>query len=154
MEHRYFPVFIPTEGKRVLTVGGGKIAARRIRTLMEFNFSVVCVSPAAEQSILELAEAGKLTYIKDSYDKKYLKDCAMVLACTDKREVNRQAGLDAREAGLFVSVCDCREECNFYFPAVAAGEEVTAGICGSGSDHHATRRAAAAVRELIKGKAY
>lgn len=154
MEHRFFPVFVPPEGKKVLVIGGGSIAERRIRTLMKFDFTVVCVSPSAVAEISELAEQGKLTYIRDNYDKKYLKDCYMVLACTDRRQVNRQAGLDAREKNMLVSVCDSREECNFYFPAIAAGEEVTAGIVGSGRDHHATRRAAAAVRKVIEGKAY
>lgn len=154
MKNRYFPLFVSSEGKEVLVIGGGKIAERRIGTLTEFDFQITVVSPALTEKLADLAETGRIVWIADSYDKKYMKDCFMVLVCTCDRKVNRRAGLDAKEKEIPVSVCDRKEECTFYFPAVAAGEEVTAGIAGTGNDHGAVRRAAAKVREIIKGKAY
>ena len=41
----YFPLFVNLEGRRVLVVGGGKIAARRIRTLLEFGCEITVVAP-------------------------------------------------------------------------------------------------------------
>lgn len=154
MDNRYFPVFVPSAGKDVLVIGGGSIASRRVGSLLCFDFAVTVVSPAVTEKLAALAKAGKIRWIRDLYDKCYLENPYMVLACTDQREVNRQVGLDAKEKSILVSVCDCREECTFYFPAIAAGEEVTAGIAGTGADHSAVRRAAAKVREVIERKAY
>lgn len=154
MKNRFFPLFVSSEGKEVLVIGGGKIAERRIGTLMDFDFRVAVVSPELTEKLAALSKEGRINWISDFYDRSYMKDCFMVLACTCDREVNRRAGLDAKERGIPVSVCDRKEECTFYFPAVAAGEEVTAGIAGTGTDHGAVRRAAAEVRKIIKGKAY
>lgn len=154
MENRYFPVFVPSAGKKAVVFGGGSIAARRVKTLAEFDFEVNVVSPRHLSEIEKLAEAGAVTLTKDIYRETYLKDCYMALACTDDRQTNRQIGIDAKARGIQVTVCDNRAECTFYFPAVAVNEEVTAGICGSGEDHARTRKAAAKVREIIEGKAY
>ncbi len=154
MKNRYFPVFVPSEGKKATVFGGGAIATRRVRTLMEFDFQVTVVAPLVSEQLKSLAAEGRINLITEPYQEKYLRDCYMVLACTDDRQVNRRIGACARERNILVSVCDNREECTFYFPAIAAGEEVTAGLVGSGADHKATRRAAKKVREIIERKAY
>lgn len=154
MEHRYFPVFVPAEGRKVVIFGGGSIATRRVKTLMEFDFDVTVVAPDVSETVASLAEEGRLTRIADCYAPDYLDGCYMAIACTDRREVNREIGLAAKERGILVSVCDNREECSFYFPAVAVNDEVTAGLAGDGSSHCVTREAAAAVRDIIKRKAY
>lgn len=154
MEHRYFPVFVPTEGRKVVVFGGGKIACRRVKTLMGFDFDVTVVAPEISEEIRTFGAAGRLRLVTDRYDPVYLEGCYMAVACTDQRQVNRVIGAAARARGCLVSVCDNREECNFYFPAVAANDEVTAGLAGDGSSHGVTRRAAAAVREIIERKAY
>lgn len=154
MEHRYFPVFVPTEGRKAVVFGGGSIASRRVKTLMEFEFEVTVVAPEVSEEIRAFGSSGRLRLVTDRYDPVYLDDCYMAIACTDQRQVNQAIGAAARERGCLVSVCDNREECNFYFPAVAVNDEVTAGLAGDGSSHGATRQAAAAVREIIERKAY
>ena len=154
MENRVFPVFVPSDGKKVIVFGGGKIASRRVRSLMEFDFDVTVVSSSITEEIRDFADAGRLTYIEGRYRPSYIDDQFMVIACTDDREVNRSIGFIAKEHGCLVSVCDSKEECNFFFPAIAVNDEVTAGIVGSGKTHHITKRAAAEVRKIIEGKAY
>jgi len=154
MENRYFPIFVPSAGRRVVIFGGGKIAERRVNTLMHFDFEVIVVSGSSTEQIESLAAEEKLTWIKDHYDEKYLDGCFLAIACTNHREVNHAVGIAAKKRGVPVSVCDNRQECTFYFPAVAVNEEITAGIAGSGENHHITRKAAAAVRKTIEGKAY
>ena len=53
-----------------------------------------------------------------------------------------------------MSVCDRREECTFFFPAVAVNDEVTVGIVGSGKTHRVTRKTAVRLREIVERKAY
>lgn len=154
MENRVFPVFVPSGGKRVIVFGGGKIASRRIKTLMEFDFDVTVVSSSITEEIKEFVREGRLAYIDDRFSASYIDGQFMVVACTSDRDANRSIGLAAKEQGCLVSVCDSREECNFFFPAIAVNDQVTAGIAGSGMTHHITRRAAAEVRKIIEGKAY
>lgn len=116
---------------------------------MKFDFSIRIVSPSLCTGLEKLAGSGKIEYIKDIYRKEYLSGCQLATACTDSRDVNREAGRDCREAGIPVSVCDCRNECTFYFPAIAADGDVVCGIAG-GEDHGKTRRIASEIREIVE----
>ncbi len=154
MKDRYFPLFVPAKGRKVIVFGGGNIATRRVLTLKKFDFSVTVVSPEFTDTLETLGKDGEITCIRDTYKPSYIDGQFMAIACTDERKTNRDIGICAKERGCLVSVCDSREECSFYFPAIAAGEEVTAGIAGDGSSHRVTKKAAAAVRKIIEGKEY
>ena len=82
---------------------------------MEFDFDVTVVSSSITEEIRDFADAGRLTYIEGRYRPSYIDDQFMVIACTDDREVNRSIGFIAKEHGCLVSVCDSKEECNFFF---------------------------------------
>ena len=71
----------------------------------------------------------------------------LVMAATNDRAVNHAAAQVCREWNIPISVADCKEECSFYFPAVAIKGSVVAGITASGTDHHLTRNMAQQVRE-------
>ena len=72
------------------------------------------------------------------------------MAATDSREVNHAVWAEARAGGVLVNVCDCPEECDFFFPALCRTETLSVGIAGDGSDHRRTARAAAAIRKTLE----
>lgn len=154
MENRNFPLFVPSDGRAVIVFGGGKIASRRVKSLMEFDFDVTVVSSSITEEIKGFVEDGRITWLKERYRAQHIHSQFMVLACTNDRETNRAIGEAAKGKNLLVSVCDSKEECNFFFPAIALNDEVTLGLVGSGKTHHITKRAAAEVRKIIEGKAY
>lgn len=154
MNKKYFPMFVDSEEKKVVVIGGGNIATRRIETLMNFKFSVSVIAPAVSHTIKELSVQGKLKVLIKDFDESDLKDAYMVLACTDDRNINEKIGNLCRRSEIPVSVCDCKEESSIWFPAVAASDQLTMGLVGEGSDHKTVKKAAAKLREIVKGKAY
>ena len=149
-EHNYFPLFFPSEGKKVLVAGGGRIAERRVRTLLQFRFSVTVASPSLTPGLQALCRAGAFCYRPGDYTAACLDGADLALACTDSPEANAAVCRDARARGILANRCDDRAACHFYFPAIAAGETVVAGLAGDGGDHGATRSAAERVREVLR----
>ena len=139
-----FPLFLDLSGKRVVLIGGGTIAARRIGTLRMFGCQIVVVSPE-----LKCSTEG-LTWLQRPYQNGDLEGACLAIAATNDRQVNHQVGLDAQAMGIPVSVADCEAECTFYFPAVCAGEDLIAGVVSTGKDHHKTARAAKAIRRALE----
>lgn len=139
-----FPLFVDLTGKRVVLVGGGTVASRRIETLRRFGCRIVVIAPE-----LKCGDAG-LTWLRRAYRPGDLEGAFLAVAATDDREVNRQVGREARDLGIPVSVADCQAECSFYFPAVCAGEDLVAGVVSSGTDHHKTARAAREIRKVLE----
>ena len=79
-------------------------------------------------------------------------DCALVVAATSDRAVNRRIGERCRERGIPVSVADAPEEGTFFFPALCEGERLVAGIVsrdGAHADHALVARAARDVRSIL-----
>lgn len=139
-----FPLFLDLSGKRVVLIGGGTIAARRIGTLRMFGCQIVVVSPDLKCSV------EGLTWLQRPYQAGDLEGACLAIAATNDRQVNHQVGLDAQAMGIPVSVADCEAECTFYFPAVCAGEDLIAGVVSTGKDHHKTARAAKAIRRALE----
>lgn len=144
-----FPLFIEVSGRRALVVGGGRVAARRISTLLGFDLTVEVVAPEVRPEIQELSAAGRLRWQARPFEPADLTGAVLATACTSSREVNHLVGQLARAQGIPVSVADCPEECSFFFPAVAQSEGLVAALVGDGRDHTRVARAARRVQEAL-----
>ena len=139
-----FPMFVSLEGKKIVVVGGGNIAQRRIGVLLEFGAQVIIVAPEV-QKVPEGA-----VWLQKPYETGDLKGAFFAVTATNNREVNHQVYLDAENMGIPVSVADCLKECTFFFPAICRGDNLIAGVVSDGTDHHKTARAARAIRSTLE----
>ena len=139
-----FPLFVDLTGKKVVLVGGGTIASRRIATLRLFGCEIEVIAPE-----LKCSPEG-LIWKQRAYRTGDLEGAYLAIAATDSREINHQVGVDAGNLGIPVSVADCEAECTFYFPAICAGENLIAGVVSGGKDHHRTARAAKVIRRALE----
>lgn len=146
MSEAYFPIFIDLSGKKIVIVGGGRIAARRAGVLSEFADDITVIAPEAADSIREMSEAGSVRWIREKYRREQILDADIVLACTDSEEVNGDIVAACRCLGILVNDCGRRERCDFYFPGVVKRGNVVVGVTASGTDHSQAR----AVREKIE----
>lgn len=133
---KYFPMFIDMKYKKILVVGGGKIAYRRVNTLLKFGGTVQVVAPEICEDLKNLKEDKLIEVISRGYVSDDIDGKDLVVTATNHREVNYLVGVDAKEAGAFVSVADCKEESNFYFPAVFEDEGVVGGLISKGGNNH------------------
>ena len=140
----HFPMFFDLTDRKVLVVGCGNIALRRISVLLSFGAKVTVVAPQMKEQ-----PAGAV-YIQRGYEEKDLTGCFFCVAATDDRRVNHQVYLDAKARGIPASIADCLEECSFFFPAICRGEDLVAGVVSDGTHHHKTARAARAIREALE----
>lgn len=127
---RYFPMFINLSDKKIVVVGGGNIATRRIRTLLQFTRNITAIAP---KSTMELQELGKTGYVnlitrpvkRSDFDMAY-----MVIAATNDWKLNDEIYRVCKEEGIYVNVADDKSKCDFYFPGIYMKDEVVIGITG------------------------
>lgn len=147
--HRRFPLFVSLCARKVLVVGAGAIAARRIGVLRAFGAQIVLVAPERQDSI----NTDGLTCVCRGYQKSDLDGVFLAVAATNDRSVNAQVAQDCREAGILCSIADCAAQSTFFFPAVCTGGKLTAGLVSDGTDHAMTARAAARIRAVLQEEA-
>ena len=139
---RYFPMFIDLSDKKIVVVGGGNIATRRIRTLLQFTRNITAIAP---KSTMELQELGKTGYVnlitrpvkRSDFDMAY-----MVIAATNDWKLNDEIYRVCKEEGIYVNVADDKSKCDFYFPGIYMKDEVVIGITASGLDHSRAKKSA------------
>ena len=147
-----FPIFIDLQDKLVTVVGSGRIAQRRIRTLLDYGAQIRIVSPRASSELCAeiKAQQHRLVLVERDYQAGDLKDALIAIAATSNRQINRQVAQDALKEKIFVSIADCKEESSFYFPAVWQGQRLSVGMVGDGQDHHYMKKSADKIRRLLK----
>lgn len=146
MEHPYFPMFIDIAGKKAAVIGGGKIALRRVNTLLRFGARVQVISPSLCDGLDSLRKEGRILAVIREYEKKDLEGADLVIAAANDHAVNRKVWEDCREKKIPVNTADDHTLCDFYFPSVVMTEDVVVAVSSGGKDPGLVK----AVREKIE----
>lgn len=142
-----FPLFLNIVDKQILVVGAGHIGARRIKKLHGFSCKIKVVSRTLPEELLEGVE-----YIQDEFCEQYLEGCHIVIATTDEKDVNRGIYELCKARGILVNICDNKELCDFYFPAIFETEELIGGVVSkTGAEHTLVKNAAQKIRRTFQG---
>ena len=129
----YFPLFVDISEKKILVVGAGNIAARRIVTLQMFTEQIFVVAPDVCPAIDKLGKEEKVILSRREFRESDLEEKEIVLAATDNPEVNFHIWKACKKRGILVNVSDRKELCDFYFPSIAKKEDIIIGLNSSGT---------------------
>ncbi|MFD9648855.1 bifunctional precorrin-2 dehydrogenase/sirohydrochlorin ferrochelatase, partial [Streptomyces sp. NPDC059082] len=95
-EHPAYPVGLRLAGRRVVVLGGGQVAQRRLPALIAAGAEITLISPSATPSVDVMAETGEITWTRRRYEEGDLADAWYVLVATTDPAANVAA---AREGG-------------------------------------------------------
>ncbi len=127
-----FPVFLDLSGKRVLVVGAGAVAARKIAELASLRAHVHVVAPRVEPEIEARASAGELTLERRAFEESDLEGAWLVLASTDDADVQRRVADACAKARTFCIAVDDPPNASAYGGGIVRRGPVTIAISTSG----------------------
>jgi len=128
----YYPFFFELKDKMALVVGGGKVAQRKVETLLAYGSLVNMVAKRLTSRLEELVERGEVHYIGKDFDEKQLDGMALVFAATDDKKLNHKVSEAARMRGMLVNAVDQPEDCNFIVPAIVRRGDLVIAISTTG----------------------
>lgn len=143
-EHAPYLSGLVLTDRRVVVVGGGGVAQRRLPRLLETGARIDLISPAITPTIEGLLGNPALNWIQRGYVAGDLEGAWYVVVATDVAEVNDQVSAEAEERRIFCVRSDDRSRATAWTPASGQHDHVTIGVLGGG-DH----RRSAAVRDAI-----
>lgn len=115
---RFYPAGLDIRAKKVLVIGAGRVAERKIKTLLAFGADVLAVAPAATPFVARLARKKKIAYLRRKYKKVDLKGQRLVIVATSDKALNERAARDALKKNIWANVVDRTSACEFIAPAV------------------------------------
>ena len=128
----YLPLFSHLANKSVLLVGGGQVAERKARLLLDAGACVTLVSPTLCPELQPLADNQTLRWIKEPFAPGHMDEMWLVIAATNRREVNRQVFEEATRRRLFCNVVDDPELSSFVMPSIVDRSPLLVAISSAG----------------------
>src|SRR5690348_6644529 len=123
-----YPLSLRLEGRRVLVVGGGPVALRRVAGLREAGAEIVVVAPWLTPALADLADRGQITAHRRGYQPGDLDGAWLVLACTGHPQVNEAVAADAERHHLWCARADDAAVSAAWVPAVGRAGAVTVAV--------------------------
>lgn len=145
----YFPFFMDVEGSVFLIAGGGRVAARKVQTMLEYGAAVRVIAPEALPEIRELAKEGVIEYVPRKCTEEDVGRADFVIAATSDEALNRALSKACRAQRIPVNVVDVKEECSFIFPALVKDGDIVVGISTGGASPAIARMLKERVREAL-----
>jgi len=147
MEH--FPIFLRLRDARVLVVGGGEVAARKLRLLRKAGARIEVVARELNPEVAEFAAQGALTHIATEFAPVQVDGCRLVIAATDDRPLNGRVATAAMAANVPVNVVDDPELSTYITPSIVERAPVTVAIGTGGAAPVLARRLRERIETLL-----
>src|SRR3990172_5423279 len=150
---KYYPINLDLKGKKCLVVGGGRVAERRVISLLECEADVIVISPRVTPKLERLSVNKKITYKARSYKSSDLRGAYLIIASTDIQKLNRHIGERARKLGALVNIVSEPKLSDFIVPSVLRRGNLLLAISTSGTSPALSKRLRSNL-ETILGKEY
>jgi len=136
----YYPILLNIQGKRCVVIGGGKVALRKVKMLLDCGANIMVISPKPHPDMVKLSKKKALRLTQRNYETQDLRKAAVVIACTDVKEVNRKVADDAKKARVLVNVADDAEPSDFTLPSFFRRGNLLVAVSTSGVSPALARR--------------
>ena len=144
----FFPFYINIQKKYFLIVGGGKIACRRLKTLLKFDVNVILVATDISSEIKSIDDSRLKLYEQD-FEEKFLEGIDYLILATNDKKLHESISRLARGKGITVNDASCKENCDFYFPSIIDKDELLISVTSLGNNHKLTHRIANIIRKYL-----
>jgi precorrin-2 dehydrogenase/sirohydrochlorin ferrochelatase len=137
-----YPIFLKTQQLETLIVGGGFVALEKLSFLLKSSpdSKVTLISPFFRKETIALANKFDVKMIIDSYNNSYLENKHIVIATTDKVDVNIEVYKGCKERNILVNVADNPPYCDFYMGGIVTKGNVKVAISTNGKSPTTAKR--------------
>ncbi len=126
------PVNLLVRGRRVVVIGAGRIAARKIEPLLDLGADVVVIAPTVGEEVRAWAEAGRCTLVERPYAPGDLDGAWLALTATDVPEVNAAVFAAGEAARVWVNSADDPANCAFTMMSVVRRSDLVVAVSTGG----------------------
>jgi len=132
-QSRYFPAFLTLDGKKILMVGGGKIANDKLLKLLDFTSDIFVIAIDFSQETLKNIRLNQLRYEKRKFEDSDLNGFDMVVVAVDDISLQKHIYDISRNKRILVNAVDSKKYCDFIFGSYIKQDDLIISISTSGT---------------------
>jgi len=131
---KLYPVMINIEGKKAVVIGGGSVALRKAKDLLECGARVTIIAPEIHDEIAHLADshAGRIDVVKRKYSSGDCEGALIVFSATDDETVNNAVYAEASSRNILINAVDDPPNCSFFMPSWFSRNGLIVAVSTSG----------------------
>ena len=135
MANKFFPVSIDLNNKNVLVIGAGKIALRKIATLLNYNCNITVITKEIlEEKFLELEKNNKIKIFKNQeFEEKFLENFFLVITATDNEILNKEISQLCMSKNILVNNVTSKDDMNVRFMSIYEKDDIQIAISANGN---------------------
>ncbi|WP_339017729.1 bifunctional precorrin-2 dehydrogenase/sirohydrochlorin ferrochelatase [Fusobacterium animalis] len=135
MANKFFPVSIDLNNKNILVIGAGKIALRKVETLMSYNCNILVITKdILEEKFLELEKNNKIKILKNQeFEEKFLENIFLVIAATDNEVLNKNISQLCINKNILVNNITSKDDMNVRFASIYEKDDIQIAISANGN---------------------
>ena len=135
MANKFFPVSIDLNNKNVLVIGAGKIALRKIATLLNYNCNITVITKEIlEEKFLELEKNNKIKIFKNQeFEEKFLQNIFLVVVATDNEVLNKNISQLCMSKNILVNNVTSKDDMNVRFMSIYEKDDIQIAISANGN---------------------
>ncbi len=123
-----------------MVVGGGKVAERKVFSLLKAGASVTVNSPDLTSDLQNLAEQKKIDVVSSEFEECLLDECFLVIGATNNEEINRRIADESALRDILYNIVDVPDRCNFYVPSLLERGDLSIAISTNGKSPALAKR--------------
>lgn len=120
----YLPITLDITDKKILVIGGGSSAYKKVKILLRFTPNVEVIALKVSEEIKALG----VKYTEKSYEQSDLKGYVMLYSCSNNEPLDKQILKDGTAAGVLVNIHDQPEMCQYVSPAIFSKDKLTVAV--------------------------
>ena len=130
MANKFFPVSIDLNNKNVLIIGAGKIALRKIETLLNYNCNIIVITKEVlEEKFLELEKNNKVKVFKNQeFEEKFLENIFLVIVATNNETLNDKISKLCMSKNILVNNVTSKDDMNVRFASIYEKDDIQIAI--------------------------
>ena len=135
MANKFFPVSIDLNNKNILVIGAGKIALRKVETLMSYNCNILVITKdILEEKFLELEKNNKIKILKNQeFEEKFLENFFLVISATDNEVLNKNISQLCINKNILVNNITSKDDMNVRFASIYEKDDIQIAISANGN---------------------
>lgn len=149
----YFPMFIDLTNQDCLIIGGGEVAYRKVKALLDFDARVTVIAKKVSQKISAIADSDNIVFIEErQFEESDLQGRRLVVVATNDNELNSLVSEKCNKSGIPVNVVDDQEKCTFIFSSYIKEKDIVGAFSSSGKSPVITQYLRDKEREVLTPK--
>jgi len=129
----YFPALIKLEDKKILVIGGGKIATDKISHILDFTKNITIIAPKINNKVEDFIKTYSLEFKKREYKDGDIDGSDLVVVATDDLKLQKRVFLECEKRNILCNSVDSIDYCNFIFPSYIKRGDLVISFSTSGS---------------------